>query len=214
MTNYALTLSPAELGRYRYMAERARETESELWAAAGILAGADVADVGCGPGAMALVLAETIGPNGTLWAVDRDQSALNAARAAVEASELANVRFGEGDATATGLDAASVDVVMLRHVLAHNGGREQAIVDHLAGLVRPGGCVYLVDVDSSAVRFRPEDPDLVDLGERYLAFHARRGNDLSIAGLGGARGHGRRGRGRCCRRGAVGSRLCPLRRVE
>jgi SAM-dependent methyltransferase len=180
MPEYALQLSEPELARYRFMAERAREHERDLWATAGIVEGADVADVGCGPGATSLVLAETVGATGTVRAVDRDASARAAARALLGASGLDNARVLEGDAMATGLEPGCVDVVMMRHVLAHNGGREQEIVDHLAGLVRPGGCVYLVDVEGSAVRMHPTDPDLAELGERYLGFHRARGNDLMI----------------------------------
>ena len=71
---------------------------------------------------------------------------------------------------------------MLRHVLAHNGGAEDAIVTHLATLVRPGGCVYLVDVDGTAMRTLPERADLTDLSDRYAAFRAARGDD-NRAGL-------------------------------
>jgi len=35
--------------RYRYMAEAARQSEQDLWQAAGITPGATVADIGCGP---------------------------------------------------------------------------------------------------------------------------------------------------------------------
>jgi hypothetical protein len=71
---------------------------------------------------------------------------------------------------------------MLRHVLAHNGGAEDAIVAYLATLVRPGGCVYLVDVDGTAARTLPDLADLADLDERYAAFRAARGDD-NRAGL-------------------------------
>nr|MBA2768388.1 methyltransferase type 11 [Sporichthyaceae bacterium] len=76
----------------------------------------------------------------------------------------------------------SVDVAMLRHVLAHNGGREQAIVDHLATLVRPGGSVYLVDVDATAMRMHPPDAagSVVELVDCYERLHAGLGNDLSV----------------------------------
>ena len=50
MTGYVLALSDAEVARYRMMAQRAAEDEADQWAAAGIAAGAVVADVGCGPG--------------------------------------------------------------------------------------------------------------------------------------------------------------------
>jgi hypothetical protein len=98
-----------------------------------------------------------------------------------------------GDAAATGLAPGSLDVAVLRHVLAHNGGREQTIVDHLASSVRPGGCVHLVDVDYTAVRMPPVDQDLEDLSGRYRGqgSHARRvppgaGSDRSSPGAHGA----------------------------
>lgn len=71
-------------------------------------------------------------------------------------------------------------MAMLRHVLAHNGGDEQQIVDHLASLVRRGGVVYLVDVDLTGMRMLDTDAGLDDLVERYAAFHAARGNDPMI----------------------------------
>ena len=175
-----MKLSEAELGRYRYMAEAAAVTEHELWEAAGVAAGAAVADLGCGPGAMSVVLARLVGPGGRVVAVDGDPSAVEAAREGVAAAGLGNVTVAQGDAADTGIEPGSVDVVMIRHVLAHNGGREEAIVAHAARLVRPGGAVYVVDVDLSATRVRPSDPDVEELSERYLAWHAGRGNDPSV----------------------------------
>src|SRR5262249_172385 len=112
--------------------------------------------------------------------VERDVEALAQARAMVQQSGLSNVEIRAGDATNSGVDEASVDVVMMRHVLAHNGGREQAIVDHLARLVRPGGCVYLVDVDLTAIRMLDPDPDVTDLQERYIRLHRVLGNDPTV----------------------------------
>ncbi len=71
---------------------------------------------------------------------------------------------------------------MVRHVLAHNGPREQAIVDHAATLVRPGGAVYLLDIDMTAARIWPAVPELTEMYARYRGFHAAQGNDLQ-AGL-------------------------------
>lgn len=83
-------------------------------------------------------------------------------------------------ATDTGLEPGTFDVVVMRHVLAHNGGREQAIVNHLTSLVKPGGCVYLVDIEHTALRSRPADPVIEDLSSRYHRFQTARGNDLSV----------------------------------
>jgi SAM-dependent methyltransferase len=149
---YPLELDQAEVERYRTMAEAARQAEADLWEPAGIVAGARVADVGCGPGAMLPALSAAVGPDGRVTAVDADPEAVAAARALVAAASLGNVAVREGRADATGLEAGSLDVVMLRHVLAHNGGAEDAIVAHLATLLGSGGRLYLVDTDGTAIR--------------------------------------------------------------
>lgn len=175
---YALQLSEAERARYRFMAESARTEERAQWTAAGIEPGAQVADIGCGPGALLRVLAEEVGDGGRVDGVDADAVAVGAAAEEVASFPHASVRVG--DAAATGLDPGGYDVVMCRHVLAHNGGAEAVIVAHLAELARPGGAVYLVDVDAAALRIYPEDPDLTDLTARYHEFHRSLGNDLTI----------------------------------
>lgn len=180
MASYALELGDDEVRRYRVMAQTAVAVERDSWQAAGINLGAAAADVGCGPGAVSVLLAEKVGHDGQVWAVDADPQAVQRAAALAAETGLSNVEVMVGDAIATGLPVGQLDVAMLRHVLAHNGGREQAIVDHLASLVRPGGCVYLVDVDGTAVRMRPNDRDLEDLYERYQEFHRHRGNDISV----------------------------------
>jgi hypothetical protein len=43
---YSLELDQTEVERYRTMAEAARQAEADLWERAGIVAGAQVADVG------------------------------------------------------------------------------------------------------------------------------------------------------------------------
>jgi SAM-dependent methyltransferase len=179
---YPLTLSDTERARYQLMAEEARANEAELWRAAGIVAGAHVADVGCGPGALLPAWADAVGPSGLVVGVDADPGAVAAARALVAASGLKRVSVRQGPADHTGLPAAAFDTVVLRHVLAHNGRREDAIVAHLATLLHPGGSLYLVDADVTAFRIVPEDPELADLNGRYLAFQTARGNDMR-AGL-------------------------------
>ena len=175
-----MQLNEAELARYQFMADAAARTEGSLWTVAGVVEGAVVADIGCGPGAIAAVLARVVGPSGRVVAVDREPTAVEAARSAAERAGVDNVSVQLGEAHDTGIAPASVDVVMIRHVLAHNGGREEAVVAHAASLVRPGGSVYLVDIEATALRTRPSDPDVDDLAARYQEWHAQRGNDLSV----------------------------------
>ena len=180
VASYTLRLSEVELGRYRMMAEAARLAEADLWASAGIRPGARVADVGCGPGAALAVMAREVGPDGHVSGVDADPEAVSHAQAAIDAEglEQADVRVGAADAT--GLEPGAFDVAVMRHVLAHNGGDEQRIVDHLATLVRPHGTVYLVDVDLTALRIRPTDETIEEILAAYVEFHRRIGNDPQL----------------------------------
>ena len=179
-TTYTLVVSEAEIARYRLMAHMVLTDESRQLGLAGVTEGAVIADVGCGPAAMSVELAQVVGPSGRVIGVEREEEALAAARQVIAESGVGNVELRAGTAVSTGIEPGSVDVAMMRHVLAHNGGNEQAIVDHLASLVRPGGAVYLVDTDLTGVQFLDNDPDLNDLTERYAAFHAARGNDPTV----------------------------------
>ena len=178
---YTLRLSDDELLRYRRMAEAAREQEATFWRQAGIVPGARVGDIGCGPGLTLCELAKAVAPGGHAVGVEREAEVAETAVAVLEREGIANAGVQIGDAARTGLPARSFDAVMMRHVLAHNGGREQEIVDHLASLVRPGGHVYLVDVDATAIRMMPpQEPELEELSERYWELHRRLGNDVSV----------------------------------
>ena len=178
MHTYALLLSEAERTRYRVLAERAYTEEAAFWRQAGIRAGARVADVGCGPGAMLPALAQAVAADGAVVGVDGDADAVASARAYLDSCGLDDVDVVLGRAEHTGLAARSYDVVMMRHVLAHNGGREDEIIAHLASLLVSGGSLYLVDADATGASMSPVDPDITDLSERYLAWHRSQGNDM------------------------------------
>ncbi|MGH3887210.1 MAG: methyltransferase [Pseudonocardiaceae bacterium] len=175
---YPLQLTQAERERYLLMAEAARAEERAQWTAAGIVPGARVADIGCGSGAVLRLLAEEVGNGGRADGVDLDVGAVTAAAEQIADLTQASARVGE--AAATGLTPGSYDVVMCRHVLAHNGGHEAAIIAHLVELARPDGAIYLVDVDGTAMRTHPEDPDIADLDARYAEMHRSRGNNIAI----------------------------------
>ena len=57
MSEYGLKLSDVELSRYEMMAASALEQERDRWVSAGVVEGAVVADIGCGPGAVSIALA-------------------------------------------------------------------------------------------------------------------------------------------------------------
>lgn len=79
MAEYSYVLDDAELARYDAMAARAFEHEAELWDPAGIVTGAAVVYLGCGPGAFLAALAARTAPSGTVVGVDDADHAVSTA---------------------------------------------------------------------------------------------------------------------------------------
>lgn len=178
--HYHLRLSEPEIGRYRLMAATAVAQEAEAWRRCGIVPGARVADIGCGPGAVLVELARLTGPGGSVVGVDADAGAVDAARRLVAAEGLGNADVRRADAAEPGLGKGEFDVVMIRHVLAHNGPRVPAILEAAVELLRPGGFLWLTDVGWPANFVDPPDDLIVDLLARYRQLHERSGNDLTV----------------------------------
>ena len=130
MTEYALELDDTAVRRFVAAARLAEQAERDEWADAGITAGAAVADVGCGPGAVTALLGQRVAPGGRVAGIDSNPAALAAARRLAGDSGAANVSFSQGDAASTGLAPGSFDVVMLRHVL---GSRRELLLEARAG---------------------------------------------------------------------------------
>lgn len=177
---YALELSEAERGRYREMAKRAREQESERWQRYGIVPGARIADIGCGPGAVLVLLAEAVGSGGSVTGVEPNATARAAALDEIRSSGVCNAAVVAGDGSASTLEPGAYDVVMIRHVLFHVGNAVHDVLAHAVTLLRPGGHVYAVDVDLTAGRLSVSDADFDEQAQRYLDFQRIRGNNVDI----------------------------------
>jgi ubiquinone/menaquinone biosynthesis C-methylase UbiE len=175
-------MSDLERQRFRLMAQKAVASESQLWAAAGIVPGAQVVDIGCGPGAVLVEMARIVAPGGEAIGVEPDRRARNAADDEIATTGVTCARVIDGTAIATGLPADNFDVVMVRHVLHHLGSAVPDAVAHAASLLRCGGCVYLVDTPADLIREGTAgfDPDAVDFGEAYVAFQRQRGSDVTV----------------------------------
>jgi ubiquinone/menaquinone biosynthesis C-methylase UbiE len=178
---YSLALSDAEVARYRMMASIARATEADTWTRAGIVPGARVADVGCGPGLVLVELADVVGPDGSVVGIDRGQAEIETALGLIAQAGATNATALVADAWATGIEPGSLDVVNIRHVLAHNTAAHQRdILAHALDLLRPGGHLYLLDVDLTAARTDPYDADMTDMTETYVRHLADTGRDGAV----------------------------------
>ena len=112
---------------------------------AGISAGMKVLDVGSGPGDVALLLADRVGPGGAVVGVEIDPATLDIARARARVAGYENVSFVAGDINSVELDDdfdANVGRLILIH-LREPAATLRTLVRHL----RPGGLVAFQDAD-------------------------------------------------------------------
>lgn len=104
-----------------------------------------VLDAGCGPGRLTLPLAEAIGPQGEVMAVDIQAEMLARVRAKVEAAGLCNVDFlqaGLGDGK---LPKNHFDRALLVTVLGEIPDQASALQE-IYGALKPGGILSITEV--------------------------------------------------------------------
>lgn len=106
--------------------------------------GMRVADIGCGPGALAVRIKKAR-PTVTMVGVDGDPEVLALARAKAREAGV-DVIFEQGLATAPPLEQQSFDRVVMSLVLHHlsRDDKRQALRSAY-GLLRPGGRLHVVD---------------------------------------------------------------------
>jgi ubiquinone/menaquinone biosynthesis C-methylase UbiE len=110
------------------------------------------ADLGAGTGTFTLALAELLGPESTIYAVDADPSAVRSLEKLSSSSETRIVAVN-ADFTRPlalpGLGTRSFDGILLANAL-HFVDDATGVLARLAELVRPGGRVILVEYDRRA----------------------------------------------------------------
>lgn len=107
------------------------------------LRGAQVVDLGCGGGLLAIPLAEL---GARVLGVDQSDPALQQANAEATRRGLSTCVFQRADMTATGLAEDRADVVLLADVLEHLPRPERALAE-AARLLRPGGHLFVNTVN-------------------------------------------------------------------
>ncbi len=142
---YPLGYSQEEARRLEVQAQLLNPSTRRLFEQAGILAGMKVLDLGSGAGDVALLLADMVGPGGTVVSVERNRTILQTARARVAAAGWSNMTFLAEDIENIQLDGA-FDAIVGRAILMHL--RSPTVVLHqLARQLRPGGIVAFLEAD-------------------------------------------------------------------
>ncbi len=118
----------------------------------GLQPGHTVCDMGCGNGYYALRIAQLIGNNGTVLAVDIQSEMLELLRKRMEDQRIENVVPVLGSVHDPRLMPGSCDLVLLVDVY-HEFSHPELMLAAIRRALKPGGRVALVE-------FRAEDPDV------------------------------------------------------
>lgn len=117
--------------------------------ATGLKQGSIVADIGCGSGNVAMWLAQTVGADGRVDAVDVDASQLTIAKA--RAARCARkINFYKQSVYSLNLPANTYDLVFSRFMLCQLQ-RPYDALQQMTKLVKPGGHLVIIDIDMSSI---------------------------------------------------------------
>ena len=111
---YTLGTNPAERERLRRQSHDLEAHSLALLGHVDLPPGGRALDLGCGPAGTIELLAERVGPTGSVTAIDIDPAHVAMARRLVQDRGLANVEVLQADARHTGLPSDSFDVVHAR----------------------------------------------------------------------------------------------------
>src|SRR5690242_17443636 len=113
---------------------------------AGLAKGMKVADFGCGVGVVSRMLAEIVGPSGSVIGVDINGDQLEQASQWCESPGLANTTFIEASADNTGLERGAFDLAYCRFLLLHLTDPAMCLRE-MREILKPGGVLVVEDGD-------------------------------------------------------------------
>lgn len=155
-----------------------RETE-RLLLGIGLEPGMQVADIGCGPGAVTCFMAGHISPGGIATGVDSSTEQLKVAREEAQKNGVKNVCFIEADVYSPGLEKDSFDLVYARSLLSHLQDPLQAITE-MKRIVKPGGVLVCEDIDMGTIHSEPSTAEYERSVEIWLSLGAERRADYRV----------------------------------
>jgi predicted methyltransferase len=164
----------------------------ELFAAAGVHAGASIADIGAGDGFLTIRLAPAVGPSGKVYAVDIDAKVTDALRQRLAAAGIGNVAVTLGAEDDPRLPAGSLDGALILNSY-HEMTRGVSMLTHLHEALKPGGHLVLCEPtprtpnQSRLTQMNDHvlDPELILQDLRAAGFRVLDRKDLFATNLGG-----------------------------
>ncbi len=168
MSQSALTTTPGQgLGTPEWLDvhfEACRPEYESMLRMVGVQSGWRVLDAGCGSGSFLPLLAELVGPNGSLVALDTAPANIAALERRLDASPLGcSVALVVGSLEGLPFADATFDAVWCANVVQYfPDAAVPSLLREMLRVVRLGGLVAVKDVDMTLFRVEPTPPFLID----------------------------------------------------
>jgi ubiquinone/menaquinone biosynthesis C-methylase UbiE len=106
--------------------------------------GAVVADFGCGGGYFTTLLAEQVGPEGRVIAIDILEDAIKETRELATTLGFHNIDYFVSDARKTSLTSDSIDLVLISQLLFQNE-KPELVLQEAYRLIKPTGHLVVIE---------------------------------------------------------------------
>lgn len=158
--DYILGTHDEEINRLGLQHNVWRPWALDAWRRAGITVGQTVLDLGCGPGYASIDLAEIVGPEGRIVAIDRSRRFLDALESRSRHRGLANIETHELDLNHAALPKIQADAAWTRWVFAFV--KDPRLLLERAGATLKKGATWVIHeyIDYASWRMMPRSAEL------------------------------------------------------
>jgi len=177
--HYILSTGGKDTTRLRLLHEAYGPETRAVLHRAGLRPGLRVVEIGCGTGNTACWVAEQLGPEGSILAVDISPEQIEQARLLAESRNLRNIEFQVADAYSPRLPEGTFDLAYCRLVLMHLTNPAGALAA-MRSLVRPGGVVVCEEMDLSCWLCDPPAEAMAQFFTLNTALGDLRGENFSL----------------------------------
>ena len=140
----------------------------------GIVSGMSIADFGCGAGHIGILVAQQVGKDGQVIALDIMEDKLESIKTRAKAAGLENLETKRANLEVvgnTGLGDNTQDMVLLINILFQSN-KKSDILKEAKRVLKSGGSVILVDWKKGGGGFGPPNELRTDTGEMQAIFTA------------------------------------------
>ena len=188
----AAIFTPARAGAQTEQLRETWQRVPELFAAAGVHAGATIADVGSGDGFLTVRLAPAVGTTGKVYAIDIDPKAAAQLRQRLADAKITNVDVVIGAEDDPHLPVGALDAVVIVNAY-HEMSNGVAVLKHAFDALKPNGRLVLCEPTprtpkqsrSAQMKDHVLDPALILEDLRAAGFQVLDRQDAFATNLGG-----------------------------